>query len=185
VPKEEIRVKSARIIIKKYENRRLYNTSKSRYINLDELAELVRAGTDIQVVDAKTGEDLTRLTLMQVIVEDAKEQPAGLPLELLRQLIVASNHVGREFLMWYLKSAFDTYHKIQGALEIPLGGSSGFSPLQMVKNLAGGAADPEAGDELQELKQRIAELESRQKTRANKKAPPKAARKRVARAGSR
>src|ERR1051326_8900218 len=113
-------MKPERMIIKKYGNRRLYNTFASRYINLEELAELVRNGNDVHVVDAKTGEDLTRVTLMQVIVEDAKDQPSGLPLELLKQLIVASNHVGREFLMWYLKSAFETYHKIQGALQNPV-----------------------------------------------------------------
>src|SRR5664279_1059016 len=103
------------VVIKKYGNRRLYDTSGSRYVNLDDIAALVRNGKDVQVVDAKSGEDLTRVTLTQVIVEDAKDQPTGLPLELLKQLIVASDHVGKEFIMWYLKSAFDAYQKMQGA----------------------------------------------------------------------
>jgi len=84
-----------KVVIKKYANRRLYDTSGSRYINLVDIAALVRNGTDVQVVDAKTGEDITRVTLTQIIVEDAKEQPTGLPLELLRQLIVASDRVAR------------------------------------------------------------------------------------------
>jgi len=75
---------AARIVIKKYENRRVYDTSKSRYVNLEDLAELIREGADVQVVDAKTGEDLTRVTLTQIILEDAKDQPVGLPLVLLR-----------------------------------------------------------------------------------------------------
>ena len=110
-------VDADKVVIKKYANRRLYDTSGSRYINLEDIAALVRNGTDVQVVDAKTGEDLTRVTLTQIIVEDAKEQPTGLPLELLRQLIVASDHVGQEFIMWYLRSAFEAYQKVQNSLE--------------------------------------------------------------------
>lgn len=158
-------MKPARVIIKKYENRRLYDTSSSRYINLEEIAALVREGTDVQVVDVKTGEDLTRVTLTQIIVEDAKDQPTGLPLELLRQLIMASDHVGQEFIMWYLKSAFDTYQKLQTAIQ---GGfsevqSAALSPLSMMKKLVQGAgiqAQPE-DRELEQLRQRLADLETR------------------------
>ncbi len=67
-----------RIVIKKYANRRLYDTSNSRYINLEDIAALVRNGKDVQVVDASTGEDITRVTLTQIIVEDAKGQPCGI-----------------------------------------------------------------------------------------------------------
>ncbi|MGB8770519.1 MAG: polyhydroxyalkanoate synthesis regulator DNA-binding domain-containing protein [Candidatus Korobacteraceae bacterium] len=155
-----------KVIIKKYANRRLYDTSGSRYINLEDIAALVRNGKDLQVVDAKTGEDLTRVTLTQIIVEDAKEQPAGLPLELLRQLIVASDHVGQEFIMWYLKSALDAYKKVQNTLESRLTEvqSVALSPLQMMKKLIPRPATEKAGEpgaELQELRNRIAELEAR------------------------
>jgi polyhydroxyalkanoate synthesis repressor PhaR len=160
-----------KIVIKKYANRRLYDTSGSRYINLEDIAALVRNGKDLQVVDAKTGEDLTRVTLTQIIVEDAKEQPTGLPLELLRQLIVASDRVGQEFIMWYLKSAFDAYKKVQNTLESRLTKvqSVAMSPLQMMKNLIPGAATEKASEpttelrELGELRKRISELEARQK----------------------
>ena len=138
-------MKPAKVIVKKYGNRRLYDTSTSRYINLEEIAALVRNGTEVQVLDVKTGEDLTRLTLTQIIVENAKDQPAGLPLELLRQLVIASDHVGQEFIMWYLKSAFDTYQKLQSAIQ---GGfsevqSAALSPLSMVKKLVQGKAGQE------------------------------------------
>ena len=125
------------MLIKKYPNRRLYNTSTRTYVNLNDLAALVRQGEDIQVVDAKTGEDVTRVVLTQIIVEDAREAPSGLPLELLRQLIVASDRAGREFLMWYLKSAFDAYEKVQGAVQDRLKdvGSAALSPIHLVKNL--------------------------------------------------
>ena len=157
-----------KVIIKKYANRRLYDTSGSRYINLEDIATLVRNGKDVQVVDAKTGEDVTRVTLTQIIVEDAKEQPTGLPLELLRQFIVASDRVGQEFIMWYLKSAFDAYKKVQNGLESRLADvqSVALSPLQMMKKLMPGQATGNASgpgaEELQELRQRIAEMEVRQ-----------------------
>ena len=150
------------VLIKKYPNRRLYNTSSRAYVNLTDLAALIRQGEEIQVVDAKTGEDVTRVVLTQIIVEDAKESPTGLPLELLRQLIKASDRAGQEFLMWYLKSAFDTYEKVQDAVQDRLKDvrSAAMSPINMVKNLLTPEAKPE--DELEELRRRVAELEQRQ-----------------------
>ncbi len=133
-------MKSGTVVIKKYGNRRLYDTSASRYINLDDIARMVRNGKNVQVVDARTGEDLTRVTLTQIIMEDAKEQPTGLPLELLRQLIVATDEVGRDFVMWYLRSAFDTYQKLQNALQSGISGvrSAAFSPLEMMESILKG-----------------------------------------------
>jgi polyhydroxyalkanoate synthesis repressor PhaR len=155
------------IVIKKYANRRLYDTSKSRYINLEDIAGLVRNGKVLRVVDANTGDDITRVTLTQIIVEDAKGQPTGLPLELLRQLIVASDQVGQEFIMWYLKSAFDTYQKVQSSLQTRLTEihSAALSPLQMMKNFIQNSPPEkgsEPGQELEELRRRLSELESRQ-----------------------
>lgn len=176
-----------RIVIKKYANRRLYDTSNSRYINLEDIAALVRNGKDVQVLDASTGEDITRVTLTQIIVEDAKGQPSGLPLELLRQLIVASDRVGQEFIMWYLKSAFDAYSKVQRSLQTRLSEmqSAALSPLQMVKNFLQTSPPERAGDsseELMELRRRLAELEAQQKPKVRKAAKPakKAATKRPA-----
>jgi polyhydroxyalkanoate synthesis repressor PhaR len=160
----------ATIVIKKYSNRRLYDTSGSRYVNLEDIAALVRKGNAVQVVDAKTGEDLTRVTLTQIITEDAKDKPTGLPLELLRQLIVASDQTRQEFVMWYLKSAFDTYQTVQDAVQNRLGAmqSAILSPVESVKRLLGAPVPREAQSELEALRQRVAELEGR-----GKKSPPK------------
>jgi polyhydroxyalkanoate synthesis repressor PhaR len=154
------------IVIKKYGNRRLYDTSGSRYINLDEIASMIRQGSQVQVVDAKTGEDLTRVTLTQIITEDARDKPTGLPLELLRQLIVASDQARQEFIMWYLQSAFDTYQKVQEALHSRLSNvqSALISPIETMKQFLGGSPESvstPADAELAALRQRIAELESR------------------------
>ena len=158
-------MKPARVVIKKYANRRLYDTSASRYVNLEDIAAMVRNGTDVQVVDAKSGEDLTRATLTQIIVDNAKEQPGGMPLELLQQLIQASDQVRQEFMTWYLKSAFDTYRKVQNALQSGFTEvrSAALSPLEMMKSFIQGAAPetPAPNNELQQLQQRIAELEAR------------------------
>ena len=149
------------MLIKKYPNRRLYNTSTRAYVNLNDLAGLIRKGEDVQVVDARTGEDVTRVVLTQIIVEDAKDGPTGLPLELLRQLIMASDRAGREFLMWYLKSAFEAYGKVQDAVESRLQDvrSAALSPLHMVRNLL--TPEPDTETELEQLRRRVAELERR------------------------
>jgi polyhydroxyalkanoate synthesis repressor PhaR len=172
---EDNPVEPRKIVIKKYANRRLYDTSSSSYINLVDIAALVRNGKDVQVVDARTGEDLTRVTMTQIIVEDAKGQPTGLPLELLRQLIVSTDRVGQEFIMWYLKSAFDAYQKVQSSVHSRLSDvqSAALSPLQMVKNLVTGPTKETPAEpvgELQELRARISELEGRlQKPKPRKK----------------
>ncbi len=160
-------MKPGKVIIKKYGNRRLYDTSGSRYINLEEIAALVRSGTEVQVLDAKTGEDLTHVTLTQIIVENARDKPKGLPLELLRQLILASDHAGQEFISWYLKSAFDTYQKLQSTIQGGLSEvqSASFSPLSLVKKFVQGTAGqaPSESRELEELRHRLAEMEARLK----------------------
>ena len=69
------------LIIKKYENRRLYNTLTSQYINQDQVAQLVREGYDVRIVDAASGEDLTRLILAQIVLDDAKTPDSVFPLD--------------------------------------------------------------------------------------------------------
>ena len=138
-------------------------------MNLDDLAAHIRAGREVKVVDAKTGQDLTRVLLTQIITEDAKDKPTGLPLELLRQLIIASDEVRQEFLMWYLKSAFDTYEKVQDAVQSRLSEvqSAILSPVDMMKRFLGTAAPPptlaDAEPEVEALRKRVAELEARLK----------------------
>jgi polyhydroxyalkanoate synthesis repressor PhaR len=167
-----------RVVVKKYGNRRLYDTSSSRYVNLEDIAKMIRDGVDVQVVDAKTGEDLTRVTLTQIITEDAKEQPAGLPLELLRQLIVASDRARQEFMMWYLKSAFDTYQKVQEAMQTRISEvqSAVMSPIETMRRFLTPTPEPNpnVGSEpdVEALRQRIADLEARLR---EKRAPKKRA----------
>jgi len=166
-------VKPEPIVIKKYENRRMYDTSRSRYVNLEDLAALIREGADVQVIDAKTGEDLTRVTLTQIITEDAKDQPTGLPLELLRQLIVASDRARQDFMMWYLKSAFDSYKSVQEAVQNQLSGvrAATIAPLETMRRFFTPPSAPSSNaEELDQLRQRVAELEQQLKPQPQ---PPK------------
>lgn len=171
------------VVIKKYGNRRLYDTAGSRYVNLDDLAALVRSGKEVRVVDAKSGRDLTRVILTQIITEDARGKPTGLPLELLHQLIMATDEVRQEFLMWYLKSAFDTFQKLQDTVQNRLSEvqSAILSPVDMMKRFLGTAAPKQAEgpSEVEVLRQRVAQLEERlaegstpKRRRKSRKPPP-------------
>jgi polyhydroxyalkanoate synthesis repressor PhaR len=173
-------VKPGPVVIKKYGNRRLYDTSSSRYINLEDVAALIRKGTDVQVIDATSGEDLTRVVLTQIITEDAKGQPTGLPLELLRQLVLASDYARQEFLTWYLRTAFDTYQKVQDSFQDRLSemGSAALAPLQKMTSFLSSAITPppEPNNESEQLRRRIAELEEellKQRRRPATKRKPK------------
>ncbi|MDJ1406974.1 MAG: polyhydroxyalkanoate synthesis regulator DNA-binding domain-containing protein [Candidatus Midichloria sp.] len=75
------------LLIKKYPNRRLYNTATSNYVTLENIRQLIKRGYDVEVVDVKTGEDLTKLTLIQIVLEQQQNGYELLPLEFLKQLI--------------------------------------------------------------------------------------------------
>ena len=98
----------ASILIKKYGNRRLYDTSDSTYITLEELAAKIRAGTDVRVVDAQTGEDLTQVTLTQIVLETGNAAKF-LPVQLLAQMIRLSDDALAEFFSRYVTGALDMY----------------------------------------------------------------------------
>src|SRR6185295_19961695 len=74
-------------IIKRYANRKLYDTQHSRYVTLDQISEMIRAGDDVKIVDNKTKEDLTSVTLAQIIFEEEKKQKSFLPLQAMRNII--------------------------------------------------------------------------------------------------
>jgi polyhydroxyalkanoate synthesis repressor PhaR len=168
------------VIIKKYENRRLYDTTNSRYINQDEVAHLIREGREVQVLDAATGEDLTRLVLTQIIVEDAKEPDSTFPLDILRQMVVASGKATQENTLKYMKAVLDMYQNAYRAMTPPLSPFEFIQPKSAPVQPPGGFRtvqnpDPQAGNaHAQELQQRVEELEALMaKMAATKKASGK------------
>jgi polyhydroxyalkanoate synthesis repressor PhaR len=106
------------LIVKKYSNRRLYDTEQSRYITQEELAEKIRLGADVRVTDAATGDDLTQGTLAQIILE-SRGASRLLPVPLLVQLIRMGDDSLAEFFGRYMSSALDLYlHAKEGAAAI-------------------------------------------------------------------
>jgi polyhydroxyalkanoate synthesis repressor PhaR len=99
--------------IKKYANRRLYNTATSSYVTLDYLAQMVRNGTDFTVEDAKTGEDITRSVLTQIIVEEESKGQNMLPINFLRQLISLYGDNLQFLVPRYLEQSMESFAKNQ------------------------------------------------------------------------
>jgi polyhydroxyalkanoate synthesis repressor PhaR len=101
------------VVVKKYANRRLYNTESSSYITLDNLADMVRQGRDFVVYDAKTGEDITRSVLTQIIVEEEGKGRALLPTAFLRQLIGFYGDQVQSLVPRYLEQAMGAFAQQQ------------------------------------------------------------------------
>jgi polyhydroxyalkanoate synthesis repressor PhaR len=99
--------------IKKYANRRLYNTATSSYVTLDYLAQMVREGQDFTVEDAKTGEDITRSVLTQIIVEEEAKGQTMLPINFLRQLISLYGDNLQFLVPRYLEQSMEAFAKNQ------------------------------------------------------------------------
>src|SRR5579875_1791876 len=109
------------VVVKKYANRRLYNTETSSYITLDNLAQMVRAGRDFVVYDAKTGEDITRGVLTQIIVEEESKGRAMLPTNFLRQLIGFYGDSLQNVVPRYLDQAMATFARQQQQMRSAMG----------------------------------------------------------------
>src|SRR5690606_39327027 len=101
--------KPAPVRIKKYANRRLYNTATSSYVTLDYLAQMVREGLDFTVEDAKTGEDITRSVLTQIIVEEESKGQNMLPINFLRQLISLYGDNLQFLVPGYLEKSMESF----------------------------------------------------------------------------
>jgi polyhydroxyalkanoate synthesis repressor PhaR len=97
------------LILKKYSSRRLYNPETSAYITLNQVADLIRTGTTIKVLDAKTGADVTALILTQIILEEAKSRDALLPAPVLHLMIRYGNTILQEFFERHLQDAINAY----------------------------------------------------------------------------
>jgi polyhydroxyalkanoate synthesis repressor PhaR len=115
----------AKVTIKKYANRRLYDTESSTYITLDRLAAMIREGRDFEVVDAKTGDDITHQVLTQIIVDEEARGETMLPVNFLRQLIGLYGGSMQAAVPQYLEAAMDAFGKNQEAMREALSGNFG------------------------------------------------------------
>ncbi len=179
------------MLVKKYGNRRLYDTAESRYITQDELAEKIRRGEDARIVDAKTGADLTQSTLAQMILE-SRGAARMLPVPLLTQMIRMGDDALGEFFSRYVGAALELYFQAKQ-------GAQAFAPMNpfatlpftagnaLARLLGGGASQPQAAweppsqqnDGMADLRRELAEI--KRSLRRPAKSPKKAAKKTASR----
>jgi polyhydroxyalkanoate synthesis repressor PhaR len=174
-----------RVVIKKYANRRLYNTSTSSYVTLDHLCQMVKQGTDFVVYDAKSGEDITHSVLTQIIVEEENKGGQNLlPISFLRQLISFYGDSLQTFVPRYLEMSMSSFtrnqEQMRSYMKDAFGGLFPFPQFEtMAKENAAmfqralsmfypfdanrpneGEAKPEGGADLQNLRSQINALQS-------------------------
>ena len=167
--------KSSKVTIKKYANRRLYDTESSSYITLDRLAAMIREGRDFEVVDAKSGEDITHQVLTQIIVDEESRGSTMLPVNFLRQLIGLYGGQMQGAVPPYLEAAMEAFEKNQKAVAGAFGPGM-FADLakrnmamfeEAAHAMTGKKARPAAGDgdqpgdEIAKLKAELAALQAK------------------------
>ncbi len=126
------------VIIKKYANRRLYNTETSSYITLDHLATMTREGRDFKVVDAKTDEDITHNVLTQIIMEEESRGETMMPVNFLRQLISMYGDSMQTMVPGYLEASMDSFRRNHDQFKSAVEGAFANSPFADIakRNLA-------------------------------------------------
>lgn len=185
------------IVIKKYANRRLYNTGTSTYVTLEDLAVMVKAEDDFVVIDAKSGDDITRSVLTQIIFEQEAKGETLLPVAFLRNLIQFYGDSVQSIVPSYLEHSMDSFREQRESFQEQMG--AGFDPsnamgmmaeqtrknteifqnaMRMFMPFASGAADeatpesssegPKDSDELEAMKAQLAEMQATIKSMSEK-----------------
>jgi polyhydroxyalkanoate synthesis repressor PhaR len=166
------------VIIKKYANRRLYDTESSSYITLERLAEMVRQKREFKVIDAKTGEDLTRGVLTQIIMDEEARGATMLPVNFLRQLISMYGDQMQAVVPQYLEASLEQLQRNQSQLREAMAGAFAVNPfaeiarrnMEMFTAAAAGGSKADAAAEapaesnkaeLAALKAQLAELQQK------------------------
>ncbi len=111
MPKKKKQREFDGLIIKRYTNRRLYNTETKSYVSYEDLAKIVREGVDIKVIDSKTDEDVTKAVLIQVILEEEKKDKTVLPTDFLFQVLRSRDDSLQDFFKNHLTASFQAYLK--------------------------------------------------------------------------
>ena len=164
-----------KVTIKKYANRRLYDTESSSYITLDRLAAMIREGQDFEVVDAKSGEDITHQVLTQIIVDEESRGSTLLPVNFLRQLIGLYGGQMQGAVPPYLEAAMEAFQKNQQAMAGAFGPGmfadlakrnmamfeEAASAMTGKKKAASAGSDAGPADEIAKLKAELAALQAK------------------------
>ena len=123
------------VVVKKYANRRLYDTHTSSYITLDDLCEMVKRGVEFVVTDAKTDQDLTRQVLTQIIFEQESKGYSLLPVKFLRTIIGFYGGKMQQFLPPYLEASMDSFINNQDKMREYVSNSMNFSPFTQLEEI--------------------------------------------------
>jgi polyhydroxyalkanoate synthesis repressor PhaR len=187
---EEAAKRDDTVVIKKYANRRLYNTRSSSYITLEHLAKMTREGIDYKVIDAKSGADITHQILTQIIMEEESAGEHMLPVNFLRQLISMYGNSMQSLIPHYLEASMENFCANQAKLRKNFEDSLGNNPLAKLAeqnmaifkaaatafmpgtgdkaapaaasaNNAAAPASPSAGDELSLLREQMAAMQKK------------------------
>lgn len=174
------------LLIKRYASRRLYNTETSDYVTLEDIAGFIREGREVQIIDLKSGDDLTRQYLLQIIAEHESRGENVLPVDVLNDLVRSYMQPGGGVMPQFLQSSFDMLRDSQSKMMEgmsainPMTQIPGFEAMQaqqqaFLKAMTGGlgtnwsapdasedkAATEESGEDLDEIKKQLAELQSK------------------------
>ncbi|MEP2639805.1 polyhydroxyalkanoate synthesis repressor PhaR [Roseobacter sp.] len=177
--------KSKPLLIKRYASRRLYNTETSDYVTLDDIATLIREGREVQIVDLKSGDDLTRQYLLQIIAEHESRGESILPVDVLNDLVRSYMTPGGSVVPQFLQASFEMLRDGQSQMMDkmtainPMAKMPGFELMQaqqqaFVKAMTGGLGNtpgwsapakdeetPEQGEDLDVIKKQLAELQDK------------------------
>jgi len=153
------------VMIKKYSNRRLYDSAKKKYITLEHISDLIKSGKEIQVIDTQTKEDITKLILIQTILENEKNKEDILPASFLHSIIKYSNQIAKEYFDNSFIMMMQPYISFQKNLQKnmdKMGLQNPFSPFNFDQNVSNDNSeikhDTESSD-LKNLHQKMEELE--------------------------
>jgi polyhydroxyalkanoate synthesis repressor PhaR len=163
------------VIIKKYANRRLYDTESSSYITLERLAEMVRQKREFKVVDARSGEDITHNVLTQIIMDEESRGQTLLPVSFLRQLIGLYGGPVQSMLPQYLEASLEAYQQGQSQMRDALAGAFTANPfaelarrnMELFQSATGRAAPAQPSgtgsreEELERLRAELAALQAK------------------------
>ena len=167
------------LLIKRYASRRLYNTETSDYVTLDDISGFIREGRDVQIVDLKSGDDLTRQYLLQIIAEHESRGDNVLPTNVLTDLVRSYSEGAKSMVPDFLAASFDMLRdgqsKMMESMSQPMGSLPGFDQIKsqqeaFMKAMMGGwsgttSPEPEekegeGSSELEQIKKQLAEMQA-------------------------
>lgn len=168
------------LLIKRYASRRLYNTETSDYVTLEDIAKVIREGREVQIVDLKSGDDLTRQYLLQIIAEHESKGESVLPINVLTDLVRSYTTSAQSVVPQFLATSFEMLRESQSKMMenmgrmSPMGAMPGFEAMKaqqeaFLKAMTGGwpgasgpgHEDSESADDLDDIKRQLAELQDK------------------------